>query len=240
MFDWLRSVILSITMVPPEPHPPEGSAASVRIFRAGRNYYRLRILGWAFGSLWSAIVLGAAGMALEMAASRRFPPWGQSLWHTIAAIGLILFLASVVWAFVQQQLNYELRWYIVTDRSLRVRHGIISTHELTTTFANIQEIRVSAGPLQKLLGLADLEIQSAGGGGGGGPHSSSSAHVARFSGLDNANEIRDYVVNCLRQYRDSGLGEADHSPSPEASSALAAAHTVLEEARGLRAALGKS
>ncbi len=238
MFGWVRSLLLSVMMVPPEPHPPEGSASSVRIFRAGRNYYRFRILCWAASSLWSAFVLTVIAFGIERA-SRKFPPWGVSLWHGLAVAGLLFFLASVLWALVQQQLNYDLRWYIVTDRSLRVRHGIISTHELTTTFANIQEIRVSAGPLQKLLGLADLEIQSAGGGGGGGPHGQSGGHLARFSGLDNANEIRDYLVNSLRQYRDSGLGEADHTPSPQSSSALAAAQLVLAEARALRAALAK-
>jgi hypothetical protein len=43
----------------------------------------------------------------------------------------------------------------------RVRSGILNAHEITTTFANIQEVRLSAGPLQKLLGLADVEVHSA-------------------------------------------------------------------------------
>ena len=105
-------------------------------------------------------------------------------------------------------MNYELRWYVVTDRCLRVRGGILNVHEITTTFANIQEVRLSSGPLQKLLGLADVEVHSAGGGSGKG---SSDSHVARFEGVDNAPEIRDFILVRLRQYRDSGLGEKDHS-----------------------------
>ena len=122
--------------------------------------------------------------------------------------------------------------------AMTVREGIWSTHELTTSFANIQEIRVSAGPVQKYLGLADLEIHSAGGG-GGGPHGGGEGHIARFEGLDNANEIRDYVVECLRRYRDSGLGEATNRAENEGLGALSAAQAVLSEARALRAALLK-
>ena len=99
-------------------------------------------------------------------------------------------------------MNYELRWYVVTDRCLRVSGGILNVHEITTTFANIQEVRLSSGPLQKLLGLADVEVHSAGGGSGKG---SSDSHVARLEGVDNAPEIRDFILVRLRQYRDSGL-----------------------------------
>ena len=135
-------------------------------------------------------------------------------------------------------MNYELRWYVVTDRCLRVRGGILNVHEITTTFANIQEVRLSSGPLQKLLGLADVEVHSAGGGSGKG---SSDGHVARFEGVDNAPEIRDFILVRLRQYRDSGLGEKDHSsPSAFSEGSHLAAQAVLTEAKALRAALAQS
>ena len=60
-----------------------------------------------------------------------------------------------------QRLNYELRWYIVTDRSLRIRIGIWIVEEITMTFDNIQDLRITAGPPQGWLGLAALELSSA-------------------------------------------------------------------------------
>ena len=147
------------------------------------------------------------------------------------------FLVSAFFTFLQQRMNYELRWYVVTDRCLRVRRGILNVHEITTTFANIQEVRLSSGPLQKLLGLADVEVHSAGGGAG---KRSSDSHVARFEGVDNAPEIRDFILVRLRQYRDSGLGEKDHSrPSAFSEGSQAAAEVVLMEARALRAVLAQ-
>ena len=97
------------------------------------------------------------------------------------------------------------------------------------TFSNIQEIRVTAGPLQKLLKLADVEVQSAGGGSRRGE-----GHIGSFKGLSNANDIRDLMVERLRQYRDSGLGESAIPEGSELDHSMEAARAVLAEARALR------
>jgi uncharacterized membrane protein YdbT with pleckstrin-like domain len=207
----------------------------VRVFRAGQNYYRFRVLIWCLANGATGIAVAAMSGTL-WAISQRFPPRVQLGLYLLAGLILGSFLVSLVVTFLVQRLNFELRWYIVTDRSLRIRSGIWSTHELTTTFANIQEIRVSAGPLQKLLGLADVEVHSAGGG-SSGPHGAQSGHVARFEGLDNANQIRDYLSDSLRRYRDSGLGEAVHEGP---TSPISAAQAVLEEARQLRLSLARN
>ena len=97
------------------------------------------------------------------------------------------------------------------------------------TFSNIQEIRVSAGPLQNLLKIADVEVHSAGGAterGGG--------HIGKFEGVSNANEIRDILLERLRQYRDSGLGDSSTPTHAPAEGAMEAGRTVLAEARALR------
>lgn len=129
------------------------------------------------------------------------------------------------------------------------------------TFANIQQISVRQGPLQRLLGIADVEVHTAGGGspdeGGGG------MHTGYFRGVADAEAIRNTIRDRVREYRDAGLGDdalpaapgrrdpppsgrpasrvAPHgrlAPTPEsAGSALSAARSVLEEARALRAAV---
>ncbi len=230
----MRDRVLALLRVPPEPHPPEGSPGSIRVFRAGRNYYRFRVILWAIANLAAALGLTVGYLSTRRLISRLPPGW-QLVWIGVELVALAAFLLALVITFLEQRWNFELRWYMVTDRSLRIRSGIWSTQELTTTFANIQEIRVSAGPLQKLMGLADVEVHSAGGG-SSGPHGSSGGHVARFEGLDNANEIRDFLADSLRQYRDSGLGEAH--PAPTGS--VAAAQAVLDEARQLRLALARN
>jgi membrane protein YdbS with pleckstrin-like domain len=236
MIHWLQKGILQVMKVPAEAQPPDGSAGSARLFRSGRNYYYWRLALWFVVNFSVLILLAVVSFAL-VRPMKAGPPWSRYGAEVLMAFLGIAFLVSALFTFLQQRMNYELRWYVVTDRCLRVRSGILNVHEITTTFANIQEVRISAGPLQKLLGLADVEVHSAGGGSGKG---SSGSHVARFEGVDNAAEIRDFVLVRLRQYRDSGLGEKDHSGSSTLGERTqAAAQAVLTEARALRAALAQ-
>jgi membrane protein YdbS with pleckstrin-like domain len=236
MIRWLSNKILQLMKVPAEPQPPDGSAGSARVFRSGRNYYRWRLALWFSTNLGVLILLGGAFLALARPI-KVGQPWSRHIAEVLMALLVTAFLVSALFTFLQQRMNYELRWYVVTNRCLRVRSGILNVHEITTTFANIQEVRLSSGPLQKLLGLADVEVHSAGGGSGKG---SSGSHVARFEGVDNSPEIRDFILVRLRQYRDSGLGEKDRSrPSPFSEGSQAAAQVVLTEARALRAAMAQ-
>jgi len=100
------------------------------------------------------------------------------------------------------------------------------------TFANIQGIRVNANPIERWLGLANVEVRSAGRGGSDAHGRPSSAHVGKFEGVDNAEVIRDLIVERLRIYRDSGLGEKTVEGREPLS--LSAAREVLQETRALR------
>ena len=236
MIDWLQTKTLHLMKVPAEPQPPDGSAGSARVFHSGRNYYRWRLALW-FSANAGVLILLAAVLFVLAGPIKTGPPWSRYIAETSMALLVTAFLVSALFTFLQQRLNYELRWYVVTDRCLRIRSGILNVHEITTTFANIQEVRLSSDPLQKLLGLADVDVHSAGGGSGKG---SSDSHVARFEGVDNAPEIRDFILARLRQYRDSGLGEKDRSrPSEFSEGSQEAAQAVLTEARALRAVLAQ-
>jgi membrane protein YdbS with pleckstrin-like domain len=183
------------------------------------------------------------GAVAEAAAiARNLPPWVFPLATIIESVVLLGFLASLPFTYAIVRLDYELRWYLVTDRSLRIRQGITRIHEMTMSFANIQQVVVRQNPLQRLLGIADLQVQSAGGGGemreGSG---ADSLHTGIFHGVDNAVEIRDLILARLRDFREAGLGDPDEAPSvvPPAGSALDAARHLLAEARDLRRALSQ-
>jgi membrane protein YdbS with pleckstrin-like domain len=237
MIGWIEGQVLRLMKVPGEPQAPEGTAGSIRMFRSGRNYYRWRVMIW-MATNCLVLLLMAILLFIDFLGTRRAPPLGRAAGAALAVAVVAGFLASLLFTFVQQHLNYQLRWYVVTDRCLRVRSGILSVHEITTTFANIQEVRLSSGPLQKVLGLADVEVHSAGGGGGKG---SEGGHVAAFAGVDNAPEIRDFILERLRHYRDSGLGEKDAAHATASSEgSVAAAQAVLAEVRALRESMGRA
>jgi uncharacterized membrane protein YdbT with pleckstrin-like domain len=135
---------------------------------------------------------------------------------------------------------------LVSDRAIRIREGITTIREKTVALANIQNIAIRQGPLQRFLGIADVEVNTAGGGGAGegqkkkGP--SEPMHVAYFRGVDNAEAIRDLLREGVRRQRDAGLGDPDephaavHGPSSadEAGDVREAMAVLLDEARALR------
>ena len=232
----LERVVLRILTVPAAPEVPQGSADSVRVFRAGDNYYAWLVFQWLVVSAAAFLGLFAASIA-PIEAARAAPDWVRVLiTGGLVAVWTAFGLGLIV-TFLARRINFRMRWYIVTDRSLRVRSGVFAVRELTMTYRNIQEIRVTAGPLQNALGLATVEVHAAGGG-GDGKHGGG-GHVGKLEGLSNATEIRDLMVERLRRYRDSGLGETPHvdAAAGASESELGAARALLDEVRAWRAVL---
>ena len=235
-FSPLERLVLAFLAVPSAPEVPEGAADSVRVFRAGDKYYAWLVFEWAVLSAVLFVGLLATSVPLTVGASKA-PPWAHALLIALLVVVWTAFGLGLIVTFLARRINFRMRWYIVTDRSLRIRSGVFAVKELTMTYRNIQEIRVTAGPLQNALGLANVEVHAAGGG-GDGKHGGG-GHVGKLEGLSNANEIRDLMVERLRQYRDSGLGDTPQleSAAGHAASEALAAHAILDEVRALRAAL---
>ena len=232
---WVKGIVLRLARVPAEPHVPEGAEDSIRVFNAGRNYFAWRLLLWGIGNAAVVLVLLAA---FAFCMIPQLPPAVRTICLALEACAVGMFVVSIPITYFLQRLNYEMRWYIVTDRSLRIRSGVVWLGEMTMTFANIQEIRVNANPIERLLGLANVEVRSAGGGGSDAHGQPSSGHVAKFAGVDNAAMIRDLLVERLRVYRDSGLGEK--TVEAREPLALTAAREVLLETRALRNSLARA
>jgi uncharacterized membrane protein YdbT with pleckstrin-like domain len=166
----------------------------------------------------------------------RFAGW-------LEVIGIIGFLVQLPLSLVPVILDWEMRWYIVTDRSLRIREGVWKVSEMTLTFANVQEVSIRQGPIERLFGIANLRVRTAGGGGRVNPHEpqseEKSGHIGYFRGVDNAPEIRDLILERLKRLRDAGLGDPDQAQAGIAETmsptgVADAARELLEEARALR------
>jgi membrane protein YdbS with pleckstrin-like domain len=334
MYELLRRVTLSFLKVPAEPHPPVGDPASLRVFRAGRNYLKLRMATWGLAQLialaafafWTAILIGVETKLHEQKAASNLPSlpvaadaptasepsaqptttsppaadppnrnwiergadkirstaetiaakypagekpkgvgdwiagytqffvelalllpgWVFSLLWIVKLVSFGIYLLQIPITYAVRRLDYEMRWYMVTDRSLRLRHGVWKVTESTMSFANIQQVVMIEGPLQRLLGLSDVRVQSAGGGRSLHEHQKAGddMHVGLFRHVTNAPEIRDLILDRLRRFRESGLGDPEEKPTPLLAApgstndaTLAAARELLAEAKALRAVL---
>ena len=240
----IRSDLLAFLRVPPAPSAPVGDH-DVSVFRAAPNFFRYKMARWAFANVTAVIGLFVGVGFLRAVPERYVNSELMTALTVIEAIAVIGFVIQALWTLALLRLDYEQRWYLVSDRSLRIREGIVRMHEKTMTFANIQNVSIQQGPLQRILGIADLQVRTAGGGGGGGQHEKGHTlhddlHVAYFRGVDNAETISETIRERLRRHADSGLGDPDdaYHTGPDAPSdqpsLLAAARALADEARALR------
>jgi hypothetical protein len=241
-----RSRLLNFLNVPPAPSAPTGDA-DVRVFRAAPNYFRYKLARWALTNLGGLAGLYFGLSFLRYGPARVLPDNFIKLIYLLESLAIALFIAQALWSLALVRLDFEQRWYLVSDRSLRIREGLVRMHEKTMTFANIQQVTIEQGPLQRLLGIADLQVRTAGGGGSGGQTkheqgapSKNDLHVAYFHGVGNAEAIRETIRERLRRHTDAGLGDPDdgHTPAPalltDGGALLVAARALAAEASALR------
>jgi uncharacterized membrane protein YdbT with pleckstrin-like domain len=141
-----------------------------------------------------------------------------------------LLLTALAVSLVVLRLDWELRDYLIGSRSLRVREGVFVQRELTLSYANVQNVEVTQGPLERLFGFKSLRVSTAGGSRGGPRERGAPSHEARLVGLRDAEAVRELVLGALKQQRDAGLGDPSHEPPPSRTQ-------LLEEIRDAAAAL---
>ncbi|MFO0661925.1 MAG: PH domain-containing protein [Polyangiaceae bacterium] len=233
MPDALKQLVLKLLKVPDEPEAPVGSSESLLVFRASPGYLRYRTAQWALsqiGWLSGAVATGGILFIFALMIASKLAPAASAagkkgIYYQVAptaiplVVGIVVtvvvlvHLAQMIIGYAVMRLDYEMRWYKVTDRSLRIREGVVVVREMTMSFANIQNISITQGPLQSVFGVADLIVESA----GGGPIQPGelNLHVGAFRGIDNAEKLKELMLARLRAIKDSGLGdhEEHHAPS---------------------------
>ena len=103
----------------------------------------------------------------------------------LSPFALALAIIPDIVAYLAIHLKYDTTWYLLSDRSIRIRRGIWIIHETTITYENIQNITVHQGPLQRYFGISDLLIETAGGGDSSNPGAASSSHCGLIEGMEN-------------------------------------------------------
>lgn len=224
--------VVALFRVPPDPPILPTAGEQVRAIRPAPGYLRyLKFFFWLL--LIPGDVLPIAGFVAIAAA---LPILGLVLAPLLLAA---IILPDVV-AYVGIHLRYDTTWYVLTDRSLRIRRGIWVIQETTISFENVQNVEVQQGPVQRYFGISDVIVQTAGGGAAQGKshsHGTSSrgAHVAILQGVDDAESVRNLILDRVRRSRSAGLGDERATPLTVAASAapgFSPAHVhVLREIR---------
>lgn len=155
------------------------------------------ILRWftvlIFLGLWLSAFLGGVFSEKNGEFSFSFLGW---LWIIIPAL-LIFFW---VWA----KLSYHFYRYELREDGFRKEHGVIWKKYVTIPYDRIQNVDIYRGIIARLLGLSDLQIQTAGGITAG---SYGAFSEGRLPGLSReiAEQMRDELVRRARQSKNQGL-----------------------------------
>jgi len=223
--DWLR--------VPPAPALPVRPGEKVMTFHPAPGFLKyLKFWFWigllALDSLiaqvWILIVLNNK-------------PLGFAL------LPLFLFIAIVpdIIVFIAIHLRYDTTWYVLSERSMRLRRGVWVVTEVTVTYENVQNVKVRSGPIQRGFGIKDVIVETAGSGGGDSQQGQPSVtNRGLIEGVANAEHIRDLIMRRVRASRSTGLGDEDHTGSRAGARWTPAHVAVLREIRDEARALAAS
>jgi membrane protein YdbS with pleckstrin-like domain len=233
LYEALKGSLLHVLQAPGQPpEPPQGSPDSVQVFRASPRYLTLELIRH-FGSMGSAL-------AFELVTWALMPmPGGTTVLAILVGIVVAITLALMLARYFLIRLDYDMRFYVLTDRSLRIRRGALTIEESTYTFANVQNLTLHQGPLERWLGITHLQIDTAGGGVQRATREGAEVlhHQGRIDGIDpkTATELRERILRLVRGYRDAGLGDEPQAAAPAdatlESQRAAVLRAIIEELR---------
>lgn len=218
--------------VPQRPPVIQGADdQQVNCYRPAEGY--LKYLKLFF---WIGCVLFDLGLFVAWAIlTYNYPIAGAIL----AVPALFIMIVPDIFAYIAIHVQYDTTWYVLSERSMRIRRGIWILHETTITYDNIQNVSVRQGPVQRAFGISDVVVETAGGGSSGPEGAATLSHSGILAGIANAEELRILLQSKWQQSRTSGLGDEMHSAVAVPGSGFSTQQVeLLEEIRGLAEQLG--
>ena len=209
------------------PTLPTIPGEQLQSFRPSEGFLRYLKLQFWLGILPSEAFIVIAWLSLTATRPR------IGLWLT--PVALVLGTVPQALAYLAIHLRYDTTWYVLSQRSLRIRSGIWTINEATITFENIQNVTVESGPIERVFGIGNVIVDTAGGSSGGGEgHGKGSANLHRgeIAGISNAAEIRQMILSRLSLSKVSGLGDEEtHSTPGWTAEHLAALREIRDSLR---------
>jgi membrane protein YdbS with pleckstrin-like domain len=185
----------------PEESPtlPAAPGESVRSFKPAPQFLAYRkFIFWFWLTIIDVAIMGA-WLILVIAAP--------------LAGALAVAVLPDIFAYIAIHLRYDTTWYVLSERSMRLRRGIWVIHETTITYENIQNVAVIQGPLQRYYGIATMHVKTAGGAAAHGAEHGGmmGAHVGVIEGITDAGALRDQIMARVEELRSAGLGDEGRS-----------------------------
>lgn len=124
--------------------------------------------------------------------------------------------------------RYETMRFRFDAEGVHMRWGILFRRQINLTYARIQDIHLTSGFIQRWLGLADVQVQTASG---------SAGAEMTIEGLLEFEAVRDFLYARMRGLRKGTAPVAAPTHAIETPEAAALLREAVEELRAARVAL---
>jgi membrane protein YdbS with pleckstrin-like domain len=202
VYEGVWRILADIFRVPREPPSlPVAQGESVDTFRPAPGFLRyMKFWFWlalipvdvAILVAWIAILIGKIWVGI-----------------VLAPIAFVLAVLPDVVVYVGIHLRYDTTWYLMSNRSLRIRRGIWLIQEVTITFENVQNVKVRQGPVQRHFGIASVIVETAGAGGDRERKGFQVSNEGLIEGIADAPRVRQVIMDRLGESRSAGLGDEE-------------------------------
>src|SRR5438552_4106443 len=146
-------------------------------------------------------------------------------YYVVQAIGtMVAFPLTMLLLYFR----YHTMRYRFDAEGIHMRWGILMRHEVMLNYSRIQDIQLRSNVIERWLGLARIEIQTASG---------SAGSEMVLEGLLNFVAVRDFLYSRMRGARHAGDARVERAAAPESVAAILG--EVATELRGIRQALEK-
>jgi membrane protein YdbS with pleckstrin-like domain len=129
---------------------------------------------------------------------------------TYYAISSLVLGPFLIFGLVPLYFRYHTMRYSVDEEGISMRWGILFRREISLTYTRIQDIHLSSNFVERWLGLAKIQVQTASG--------SATAEMT-IEGLPAFEAIRDFLYSRMRGARDVRGGSALRAGTDSALSA---------------------
>ncbi|MDX6533747.1 MAG: hypothetical protein QOF68_1491 [Gaiellales bacterium] len=130
---------------------------------------------------WTVISLLPAGLWVILNSTMSDPP-SSTIFFALTGLGLLLTYA-IGW------IKRSTTRYMITDRRIQIRTGLISRNDSSTQLDRVQNVNVSQSVFQRLLGIGNIDWDTAG--------TDASDSDFTFYGIDDPGSLRQRVDQAL-------------------------------------------
>jgi uncharacterized membrane protein YdbT with pleckstrin-like domain len=159
----------------------------------------LFFISMLFSVLTPIIVISASILIVSVESIQSSGNNVQPLIGLLKWLWLLIPIAMVL-CFVYAKLTYYYYRYDMSEPAFRKEHGIIWKRYVSIPYDRIQNVDIHRGVVARLLGLSDLQIQTAGGITAGSYGAFSEGRLVGLS-KDEAEKLRDELIQRARSSR---------------------------------------